>query len=143
MILRDVAARRIPAMSTHAGGVAIRERDGVREVVVVTSSSGVGWVLPKGLIDPGETAEEAALREVGEEAAVACETIALLGEFAIEKHGGDIAQTTFFLMRVLRIDDMREARERRWVTLEVARAMLAAPGAKLVLDAGTRAYLRR
>lgn len=128
-------------MVTHAGGVAIRERAGVREVVLVTSSSGVGWVLPKGMIDPGETAEEAALREVEEEAALVCEIVAPLGVFAIEKHGGRVSQTTFFLLRVVRIDDMSEDRERRFVTLEAAREMVWAPGARLVLDAVTRAYL--
>src|SRR5688572_18746339 len=123
-------------MVTHAGGVAIRERDGLVEVVIVTSSSGVGWVLPKGMIDPGETAEEAALREVEEEAAVVCEVIAPLGTFAIEKYGGAVAQTMFFVMGIVRVDDMREDRERRFVTLEAARDMVWATGAKLVLDRG-------
>jgi 8-oxo-dGTP pyrophosphatase MutT (NUDIX family) len=123
-------------MVTHAGGVAIRECDGIVEVAIVTSSSGVGWVLPKGMIDPGETAEEAALREVEEEAGVVCEVIAPLGEFAIEKFGGaDRARSTmFFLLRILRVDAMTEDRQRGFVTLEVARDMVWAAGAKLVLD---------
>jgi 8-oxo-dGTP pyrophosphatase MutT (NUDIX family) len=129
-------------MVTHGGGVAIRERDGIVEVVIVTSSSGIGWVLPKGTIDPGETAQEAALREVEEEAALVCEAIAPLGEFAIEKYGGYVAQTAFFLMRIVRVDDTSEDRERRFVTLEAARDLLWAAGAKQVLDA-TRAYLDR
>jgi 8-oxo-dGTP pyrophosphatase MutT (NUDIX family) len=119
-------------MVTHGGGIAIRERDGA--VVIVTSSSGVGWVLPKGVIDPGETAEEAALREVEDEAALVCEMIAPLGEFAIEKYGGQVAQTMFFLMRIVRVDDMREDRERRFVTLQAARELVSATGANLVLD---------
>lgn len=125
-------------MVTHAGGVAIRERDGLREVVIVTSSSGVGWVLPKGGIDPGETAEEAALREVEEEAAVVCETIAPIGTFAIEKYGGLVVETTFFLLRVVRVSKMTEDRERRFVPVAEARAMVSAPGAKQVLDAVAR-----
>ncbi len=90
-------------------------------------------MLPKGTIDPGETADEAALREVEEEAAVVCEVIAPLGELPIEKYGGYVAQTMFF-MRIVRVDDMRADRKRRFVTLEVARDMVTASGAKRVLE---------
>ena len=47
-----------------AGGVANRVVDGRVEVVVIKTSSEGRWQLPKGMIDPGETAEIAALREV-------------------------------------------------------------------------------
>src|SRR4051812_49828430 len=45
---------------------AIPIRDG--RVCLVTSSSGRRWVVPKGQIDPGHTAGEAALVEAWEEA---------------------------------------------------------------------------
>lgn len=37
------------------------------------------WVLPKGRVEPGETLEEAAIREVMEETKVKADTIAYLG----------------------------------------------------------------
>lgn len=54
-----------------AGGVVLPSLDRCSEVYVVKPSNDFGpWTLPKGRVDPGETHEEAALREVKEEAGV-------------------------------------------------------------------------
>src|SRR5437660_9288690 len=51
-----------------AGGVVWRRDDnGVVEVVLVHRPQYDDWSLPKGKLDPGESDEEAALREVEEE----------------------------------------------------------------------------
>lgn len=50
-----------------AGGVVIQGKD----VLVLRKFRG-DWVLPKGRIEAGETLEETALREVGEESGVEC-----------------------------------------------------------------------
>ena len=50
-----------------AGGVVYRVRDGVVEVVLGQRRARRTWNLPKGTPVAGETLEEAALREVGEE----------------------------------------------------------------------------
>jgi 8-oxo-dGTP pyrophosphatase MutT (NUDIX family) len=121
-------------MVTHAGGLVMREHDGTIEIAIVTSSSGVGWVLPKGMIDPGETAEEAALREVEEEAALVCEIVTALGDATITKHLGGSVETTFFLMRVVAAVEMSEDRELRWCDVATARTLISAPGAHLILD---------
>ena len=39
-----------------------------------------GWVLPKGTVDPGETHEETALREVKEESGVSAEIVEYIGK---------------------------------------------------------------
>ena len=52
----------------QAAAIPYRVRKGTLEVALVTSSSGKRWVLPKGCIDPGERAWEAAERETEEEA---------------------------------------------------------------------------
>lgn len=62
-----------------AGGIVLREAAGGEEVVVVTPREGV-LALPKGHPEPGETLEQAALREVREEAGVVAEAIERLGE---------------------------------------------------------------
>lgn len=50
-----------------AGGVVCREREGQLEVALCGRLSSPVWALPKGTPDPGETLEQAALREVREE----------------------------------------------------------------------------
>lgn len=57
--------------ATSAGGVVLDDRDdGQRWVLLIARRNAAGraqWTLPKGRIEPGETSEEAALREVREE----------------------------------------------------------------------------
>ena len=54
-----------------AGGVVIRQNnEGFQEVLLVQQSEHKGWGFPKGHLDPGETPEHAALREVEEETGV-------------------------------------------------------------------------
>jgi 8-oxo-dGTP pyrophosphatase MutT (NUDIX family) len=56
-----------------AGGVVWRRSpEGRLEVLLVHRPHYDDWSLPKGKLDPGETAEEAAVREVHEEAGVGC-----------------------------------------------------------------------
>jgi 8-oxo-dGTP diphosphatase len=54
-----------------AGGVVVDGRDGT--VLLVHRPRYDDWSLPKGHLDPGETFEQAALREVFEETGVRCE----------------------------------------------------------------------
>jgi 8-oxo-dGTP diphosphatase len=51
-----------------AGGVVHRSRDGVVEVLLVHRPKYDDWTFPKGKLDAGETFEDAAVREVEEEA---------------------------------------------------------------------------
>ena len=56
-----------------AGGVIVREGSAGLEVAVVHRPRYDDWSLPKGKLDPGETFEAAALREVEEETGLLCE----------------------------------------------------------------------
>lgn len=50
-----------------AGGVIYRRDQGEPEVCLISTHGGKNWQLPKGFIERGESAEEAARREVAEE----------------------------------------------------------------------------
>lgn len=50
-----------------AGGVVYRNHEGTDEVALIQPRERQAWSLPKGVIEPGETEEAAAEREVREE----------------------------------------------------------------------------
>ncbi|HJV05615.1 MAG TPA: NUDIX hydrolase [Actinomycetota bacterium] len=55
---------------TSAGGVVVRHGEGGPEVLLASRRTRRGdlvWGLPKGLVEPGESAEDTAMREVREE----------------------------------------------------------------------------
>jgi 8-oxo-dGTP pyrophosphatase MutT (NUDIX family) len=104
-------------------------RDG--RVCMVTSSSGRRWVVPKGQIDPGHTAGEAALVEAWEEAglvgALAGEPV---GTYAYEKYGRELLVLVFRMLVTEARDDWpeRSIRAREWVTLDEALERIDEPG---------------
>lgn len=75
-----------PGPEISAGGVVLRKGSAGLEVVLAEqedrNSRGTNVRLPKGHIDPGETAEEAALREVEEEVGLEARILAPLGQVA-------------------------------------------------------------
>jgi ADP-ribose pyrophosphatase YjhB (NUDIX family) len=77
----------------QAGGIVLL--DG--RLVVRRTASG-DWVLPKGHIEPGETAEQTAIREIAEETGL--ETTALEPTSVIEfMQQGEMRRVTFFILR--------------------------------------------
>ena len=74
-----------------AGGIVCRRgRDGETEIAVIHRPAYDDWTLPKGKIEPDETAEECALREVREETGLRCELLRPLGCTAyIDRRGRD------------------------------------------------------
>lgn len=68
----------MPEIFYTAGGVVI----GPGNKIVVVSQGGNSWSLPKGHLEPGETPEEAAIREIFEESGIQdAKIIELLGEY--------------------------------------------------------------
>jgi len=55
-----------------AGGVVTRTRDRGLEILLVHRPRYDDWTLPKGKVEPGESDEECALREVEEETSLVC-----------------------------------------------------------------------
>lgn len=62
--------RRAPGSSqqTAAGGIVVRAVDGRAFIALVREGTGLSYVLPKGRVEAGESVEEAAAREIAEEA---------------------------------------------------------------------------
>ena len=118
-----------------AGGVAFRRVNSQIEVAVVSVKPSLRWQLPKGIVDPGETSEVTALREVREEAGVETELLELLQtvEYWYQRvqYGQRIRYHKYVHFYLLKYtagdvkDHDHEIAEARWVRFEKAIEMLA------------------
>ena len=103
-----------------AGGIVVREGC----VLLVHRPKYDDWAFPKGKLEPGETWEAAALREVEEETGLRCE----LGDYVGSTHyavGAGLKEVRFFEMAASGEAEARsEVDEVRWVALEDAAALL-------------------
>ena len=82
-----------------AGGIVFNDKG---QVLVTEHSQNKHWSFPKGLIDPGQTTKEAALREVREEGGVEAEIIDTVGysKYVYTLNNEKIFKVvTFFLMK--------------------------------------------
>ena len=127
-----------------AGGVAYRNGSTGIEIALIKTAAEGRWQLPKGLVDPGESAEQAAAREVREEAGINCEIVGELEAidyWYVERHGKvpeRIHKTVhFFLMRYVDgdvADHDDEVHEARWVDGRHATEMLSFPTERSVVQ---------
>jgi 8-oxo-dGTP pyrophosphatase MutT (NUDIX family) len=130
-----------------AGGVVVR---GQEVMVIVPTRRGAGGgrvlALPKGHPEPGENAEQAAAREVREEAGVWGDLVESLGEVAYtyERKGHRIAKRVEFFLIQYRggdpADHDHEVDDARWMPLSEAALALTYEGERRVL---ARAISRR
>ena len=120
---------------THAGTIVFRERNDEVLYLVVSSSDGLNWVLPKGHIDPGESPEIAALRELEEEAGIVGEIVAPLSTRDFLK-GGKEAAVKFFLVRETGTTESTEGRTLRWEEEAAAQQLLTFAEAREALSEG-------
>jgi ADP-ribose pyrophosphatase YjhB (NUDIX family) len=127
-----------------AGGVAFRKNDGQVEIILISVGEARRWQLPKGLINPGEVAEQAALREVREEGGVDAEIISPLEVIEYWYYGGQGVRRRryhkyvhFYLMRYCSgdpLDHDHEVNEARWWEIENAYRALTFPSEKRVVQ---------
>ena len=137
-----------------AGGVALRRMQG-RWWFAATRPQGKPegtWVLPKGLVDAGETTRDTAIREVREETGLAVELVEKLGDvrYTYTWAGERVFKiVSFFLMRARggRIGAIApemeiEVADARWLPLDEAETLLAYRGEReIVIQA--RAWTRQ
>jgi 8-oxo-dGTP pyrophosphatase MutT (NUDIX family) len=131
-----------------AGGVVIRENAGSWEAAVIRPHGRNLWALPKGHVDPGETPEQTAVREVREETGLTATLVASLGEirYVYQFRGQRIFKRVhFFLFRyqagelgVLPPGPRVEVDEARWVPLAQLVPVLGYKGEKSIAARAVR-----
>lgn len=112
----------------QAAAVPFRHRNGAVEVCLITTLRAGKWTVPKGFIDPGETAEETAVKEAMEEAGLHGRVVGGPVGYHDTTKEGRRYRVAVYLMRVDRTDDAwaeQSVRQRRWATVRQAKELLA------------------
>jgi ADP-ribose pyrophosphatase YjhB (NUDIX family) len=122
-----------------AGGV-VQDGDRLLMVKVENLEGRQLWTFPKGHIEKGEKAQDAALREVEEETGYACQIVNPLDrvQYFFQRNGELTKKTvTWFLMKPLErtgTHDAEEILETEWVTLVEAMKRARYKSDKKILD---------
>lgn len=131
----------VAEVDVRAAGGAVRRRGpaGLWEIVLIHRPGYDDWTLPKGKVDPGETLEEAALREVEEETGLVCRLLRPLGQTAYQDRKGRAKVVRYWIMEPLtgRFAPSREVDAIRWLTIPEALDLLTYPRDRDLLQATT------
>jgi 8-oxo-dGTP pyrophosphatase MutT (NUDIX family) len=124
-----------------AGGVVVRRFRGRPFIAAVRLKGGTVLALPKGHIDPGESAAEAAQREVREETGVDATLVEKLGDirYWYQREGERVLKVVSFFLFTYRSGSVRdhdqEVEAAEWVPLEDAPRLLAYRGEREMAEA--------
>ena len=108
----------------QAAVIPYRVTDNGIEILLITSQSGRRWIVPKGIIEGGMTAEVSALKEAFEEAGIMGEINGpALGSFQYQKWGGTLTVIVFPMKVTEILPDWQEShfRNRDWVRIDEAK----------------------
>ena len=124
-----------------AGGVVYRQTPNGIEVLICRTSTSQKWVIPKGLIDPGEQVQQTAVREVREEVGVNARIIMPLDpaeHYVFTRENTRIYKTVhYFLMEYVsgsEADHDHEMEMVIWVPLDHAIERVSYDSARSVLQ---------
>ena len=107
-------------------------RDG--RVLIVHRARYDDWSLPKGKLEPGETWEDAAIREVREETGLRCELGAFLGSSRYAPGGVEKEVRWWAMTSDGEAQPTNEVDAVRWATPDEARALLSHDGERQLLE---------
>ncbi|WP_222621625.1 NUDIX hydrolase [Pontibacter cellulosilyticus] len=118
-----------------SGGVAFRKTELGTEIALISVGKPARWQLPKGIVDPGETPETTAVREVQEETGISTELLQKIDTIEYWYVGNKGQQRVrfhkfvhFFLLLYTSGDIEKhdwEVNEARWVSIKEAEQLLA------------------
>jgi 8-oxo-dGTP pyrophosphatase MutT (NUDIX family) len=120
-----------------AGGlVCRRNEDGAAEILLVHRPAYDDWSFPKGKLEPGETEEDAAAREVEEETGLRCRLDRELTTTRYRDARGRLKTVRYWLMTPIggRLEAANEIDEARFVPVAEAAAVLTYQRDRELLD---------
>ncbi|MCH7658837.1 MAG: NUDIX domain-containing protein [Bacteroidetes bacterium] len=117
-----------------AGGIVLKKIKNEYMILLVQHSKHKGWDFPKGHLNKGETSEQAAIREVGEETGVVGEILEKAGQtqYFFTQDGEKIFKTVnFFFMKFVEQKEATTAEEvmdEKWLSVEEVESQLTFKG---------------
>ena len=127
---------RPPWFYKQAGVIPYRRVGPDLKILLVTTKYRGRWIIPKGIVDPGETPIESACKEAYEEAGVKGRAdLQMIGEYDYKKWGGTCTVQVFGLEVTTVLESWPEAyvRQRKWLGKEEAADSVKEPGLKEII----------
>jgi 8-oxo-dGTP pyrophosphatase MutT (NUDIX family) len=116
------------AYPEQAAVIPVRRIGRSLQVCLIRRKTSPAWGIPKGLVDPGDTHEEAALNEAWEEAGISGRLLgASIGLYKYRKWGSKLT-VAVYVMEVLdqeRTWEESSFRERKWTSFDEAASLLS------------------
>jgi 8-oxo-dGTP pyrophosphatase MutT (NUDIX family) len=127
----------------QSGAIVVRlDKDEPRVLLVTGRRNPKRWIFPKGHIEKGETAEEAALREAREEAGVVAKPIGPAGVLEYRFLGAGFRVEYFLAVLKREAGPPEKGRTRDWCTLEEALELLRFKNTRKLLRKAWKQLLR-
>ena len=134
----------IPTRVEQSGAVVFRNEDGRTQILLVRAKRDPRkWVFPKGHIENGESAAEAALREAEEEGGISGEVLGPIGAPLEFTSGTEPVRVQYFLIRMTSDGPSPEAREKRWLPPDQAGGLLETRDARDLVRIAAREIRRQ
>jgi len=126
-----------PWMYNQSGVIPFRLNGDDIEILLITSRSKKNWIIPKGIIDPGLTPRESAVREAYEEAGVRGRIFPeKIGEYEFGKWNGTCRVQVFPFEVTEELETWPEScfRERKWLGIEKAAKTVKRKALKTMIE---------